>query len=206
MRRRTWLLTGLTILAPFSLVACGEASERLSEEAAERAIEEAGGGNVEIDADSGEVRVETEDGSMTVDENGNMIITDADGNVVTESQTEDGVTQVSTADGMVTTGSGELPQGWPAPALPAGFTVVQGTTLSDSSMNGWTVVAGYEGAVAAACDALAASMSGWTPTAERVTSGDSFCMLGYENGQYTWQASVAADSGTVSAVINVITN
>jgi hypothetical protein len=205
MHRRTWLLTGLTILAPISLVACGGASERISEEAAERAIEEAGGGNVEIDADSGEVKIETEDGSMTVDENGNMVIIDADGNVVTQSQTEDGATQVSTADGMVTTGSGELPEGWPAPELPTGFTVVQGTTISDSSSNGWTVVAGYEGAVTAACDALAASMSGWTPIGERVASGDSFCALSYENGQYTWQATVAADSGTTTAVINVIT-
>jgi hypothetical protein len=104
MRRRTRLLTSLTIPAPISLVARGEASERLSEEAAERAV-------------------------------------------------------------------------------------------------GWTVVAGFEGAVTAACDSLAASMSGWTPTGDMITSGDSFCALGDENGQDIWQASVAADSGTVSTGI-----
>ncbi len=205
MRRRTWILTGLTLVVPLSLAACGEASERLAEEAAEQAIEDAGGGNVEIDSDSGEVRIETEDGSMTVDENGNMVITDADGNVVTQSETEDGVTQVSTADGMFTTGSGELPEGWPAPELPGGFTVLQGSTMSDASTSGWTVVAEFDGDVTSACDALAASMSGWTATSDAAMSSDTFCLLGFENGQYTWQASVADDSGTVSAVINVIT-
>jgi hypothetical protein len=70
---------------------------------------------------------------------------------------------------------------------------------------GWTVVAGFEGAVTAACDSPAASMSRWTPTGDMITAGDSLCALGDDNDQDIWQASVAADSGTVSTVSKVST-
>jgi hypothetical protein len=48
-------------------------------------------------------------------------------------------------------------------------------------------------------------MSGWTATEGMASSSDTFCMLGFEDGQYLWQATIADDGGTVSAVLNVFT-
>jgi hypothetical protein len=207
MRRRSLLVTvPFLLVVPSVLGACGAAADKAAEEAAERAIEEAGGGNVEIDADGGEVKFETDEGTMTVDEDGNMVITDADGNVVTQTETEDGVTQISTDDGSMTIGEDSLPEGWPAPALPDGFTVQQGSSMSDASSMAWTAVASYAGSVNEACDALKASMSGWTVVGETTSSGaSSFCAITFEDATYTWQATVADDSGATTAVLNVIT-
>lgn len=54
-------------VAAFLGAGCGEASERVSEAAAERALEAANGGNVDIniDDDTGEATFETEDGTLS---------------------------------------------------------------------------------------------------------------------------------------------
>lgn len=63
--RRTVAATTLAAFLPLSLAACGESIENAAEEAAEQAIEDANGGEVDIDTDNGEVKVESSDGSYS---------------------------------------------------------------------------------------------------------------------------------------------
>lgn len=69
MQRKTVLATALIGLALVA-TSCGAAVEKLSEEAAERALESASGGDVELDVsgdgDDFTVNVESEDGSFAV--------------------------------------------------------------------------------------------------------------------------------------------
>jgi hypothetical protein len=89
----------------FAVVAtsCGAAAEKLSEEAAERALESASGGDVELDV-SGEgddftVNVESEDGSFAVGSDveipDELQIPVPDGGSATTAGTQDGATFVS---------------------------------------------------------------------------------------------------------------
>ncbi|TWG92296.1 hypothetical protein L615_006600000030 [Nocardioides sp. J9] len=63
--RRTVAATAAAAALPLALSACGEAAEQITERAIEKAAEDAGGADVDIDADSGEVKVESSDGSFS---------------------------------------------------------------------------------------------------------------------------------------------
>ena len=102
MQRKTVLVAALI---GFALVAtsCGAAAEKLSEEAAERALESASGGDVELDV-SGEgddftVNVESEDGSFAVGSDveipSELQIPVPDGGNATTAGTQDGAVFVS---------------------------------------------------------------------------------------------------------------
>lgn len=57
----------VTALVPLLLAGCGTVTENLAEEAAERAAEAGGGGDVEVDVDDeGNVSVESDEGSISV--------------------------------------------------------------------------------------------------------------------------------------------
>ena len=68
MRIRTVLLVAATAV---SLTACDSAMEQLTEEVAERAAEQSGAGDTEIDIDEeGGLSVETDEGSLNIDASG----------------------------------------------------------------------------------------------------------------------------------------
>jgi hypothetical protein len=201
MRARSILFTFPLLIAPAVLTSCGNSAE----EAAERAIENETGGDVEIDSDGGGFQVETDEGSMTVDEDGNMVITDADGNVVMQGDGEGGITNISTPDGVVVMGGGSLPDGWPAPALPDGTTILQASRVEESGTTNWTVLIEYGGDPAAACEAFKATMDGWSKTAEQTIEGDSpMCSLVFEKDgvEWTMYASGTPD-GTSSGGVSI---
>ncbi|MGD2101872.1 MAG: hypothetical protein PVG83_06510 [Acidimicrobiia bacterium] len=65
MVRSRLSLAALATVFLLLLAACSP-GEELAEELAEQALEEQGGGDVEIDSDSGEVNIESDDGSFTI--------------------------------------------------------------------------------------------------------------------------------------------
>jgi hypothetical protein len=93
------------VVIGFALVAtsCGAAAEKLSEEAAERALESAGGGDVELDVsgdgDEFTVNVESEDGTFSVGSDveipSELQIPVPDGGSATTAGTQDGAVFVS---------------------------------------------------------------------------------------------------------------
>lgn len=122
MRRITTLL--LVAVAGLVLASCGEATERLTEEAIEQS---AGGGEVDIEED-GSVSIENDDGSFSAD---------ADGNVNIES--EDGSFNI---DGQ----SGELPDDFPDVPLPDDFEVRTSSSQSDGEGTIFSVHGTVDGA------------------------------------------------------------
>jgi hypothetical protein len=201
--RRTTLAA--LVIAPLAVVVtgCGALAEEAAERAVEEAAEEAAGGG-EIDIDGGSVNIQTDEGSMTVDEDGNMVITDADGNVVTQASEEDGRTVISTEDGesTFTVGEDSLPEGWPGPDLPSGFTVVNGSRV-EGAQNSWSVGYTFDGSFDDACSAMEGSLGGWTQTFKTVTSGEGAnCLFGYESDAYQLTANVT-ETDRIDAFISV---
>lgn len=63
--RRTLAVAATALVLPFTLSACGEASEKAAEEAAEQAIKDSAGDDVDVDFKDGEVKIENSDGTIT---------------------------------------------------------------------------------------------------------------------------------------------
>ncbi len=96
--RRTTVIASLAVLG---LTAAACSSEDAAESFLENALEQEGGGDVDLDFGSdGGFSIETDEGSMSIDEDGNFVITDESGEVITGDVDVDG-------DGGVTIESDE---------------------------------------------------------------------------------------------------
>ncbi len=96
--RRTTIIASLAVLG---LTAAACSSEDAAESFLENALEQEGGGDVDLDFGSdGGFSIETDEGSMSIDEDGNFVITDESGEVITGDVDVDG-------DGGVTIESDE---------------------------------------------------------------------------------------------------
>lgn len=158
---------------------CGEASDKIAEKAAEKAIENQTGGDVDIDADGGGVRVETPDG---------VFESDAEGNFSMESE-----------DGTVTAGAG-LPEDWPEDLpLPDGVEVVYGS----SSPEGATVTLTGTGSVDDLMAEFEDLYGDWTAEDESTmeSGGTSFRSARFVDGNRSLSVSVSDSGGEATAAL-----
>lgn len=145
---------GLAVVVVVVATACG--GDELAERIIEDRIEAESGGDLDVDLDSdgGSFSIETEDGAMTFDADGDggVSIEGVDGEGGEFSvESEDGVTVIETEDGdaTITSGGGDLPDGFPADiALPADLEILlsqsadmgggqQGQLVAGSAPGGW---------------------------------------------------------------------
>lgn len=174
--RRRLLALGLVPVLTFTM-SCGKAAEKASEKMAEKALEDAGGGNVDIGKD-GSIKIETEDGTYQ---------SDGDGNV-----------RIETEDGTSVAGQG-VPEGWPDDVpIPDKAAVSYGA----SSPDGLMVTLTAPGAPADVYDDLKASLDGWTAEDEFSANGSGTDMKSarFVDGERSVNVSVSDDGNGASMV------
>lgn len=167
-----------TALAGAALVfaACG-GGDSISENLAEEAIEQAGGGDVDIDSDGGSVNIDTDEGSMSVDEDGNV--------------------EIETEDGSFSS-SGDIPEGFPDEVpLPDGLDVGSGAVTDGPEGESYQVAGSVDGDPADVFAELIAQFedAGFDKESEaNNTSGGSFFgNAGFTDG--TWTVNVSVTDG-----------
>jgi hypothetical protein len=142
------LLAASAAAGALLLAGCGAASEKLAEEATERAIESQGGGNVEIDTDGdGSINIETDEGTYSADGEGNF--------------------NLETGDGSFSAGSGSMPDGWPDDVpLPDDFEVITGSTMDNSEGTVLSATGTSSTPAADVVDDMKAALDDWTVSGE----------------------------------------
>ncbi|MDE0804239.1 MAG: hypothetical protein OSA99_13075 [Acidimicrobiales bacterium] len=114
----------LSVVAMLALASCGEAAEKLAEEAIEQS---AGGGEADIN-DDGSFSFENDEGSFSVDDEGNVKIEGEDGEFSLDSSTD-----------------GELPDDFPDVPLPDGFSPQSNSKQSDGDQTIYTAFGTADG-------------------------------------------------------------
>lgn len=177
-RRRRLLALGLVPALAFT-AGCGKASEKLAEKAAERALEDAGGGNVDIGKD-GSIKIETEDGVYETDGDGNFRV-----------ETDDGVS----------IGGSDIPDGWPEDVPVPESTVSYGASSPDGLMVTLTV----DGSAGDVYDDIKASLDGWDVEDEYSSSsaGSEMRTATFKKGARTLTVS-AADNGEGGSGVTMV--
>lgn len=168
-RRRNLIALGLVPALTFTM-SCGKAAEKAGEKMAEQALEDAGGGNVDIGKD-GQIKIETKDGTYESDGQGNV--------------------RIETEDGTTTAGSG-LPDGWPDDVPVPGDASV---TYGSASPEGLMVTLQIKGSPADAFDELKAALDGWAVEDEYSASGSGTDMRSarFVDGERAVTVSIVSD-------------
>jgi flagellar basal body rod protein FlgF len=134
---------------------CGDAADKVAEQAVERAIESETGGDVDIDTDGdGSVSFETDEGSFSSDGEGNLEIESADGS-----------TSISS--------DGEIPEGWPEEVpLPADLEVTLGSSMDAADGRLLSVMGTTSESATDLLDEMKAALADWTISGEVVSTTD----------------------------------
>lgn len=138
----------LPIAISLAVSGCGlkkKFEERAAEELAERLMEGAGGGEIDVEIDGEHVTVKDNEGKQIIDadgKSGKVVITDADGKTVTSVTDPDGKTKVTGSDGSELVAGHELPEDLPM-ELPALAKVEMAGRIKSGEDKGttWTVTA-----------------------------------------------------------------
>lgn len=185
MRRTRSTLVSLAAAGAL-LAACG--GDSVSENLAEKALEQAGGGDVDINSEDGSFSVENEDGSFSVDEEGNL--------------------DIETDDGSFSS-SGDLPEGFPDDVpLPDGFELQQGSKSTDGDQTIYTVFGTVDGDPADVFADIVAQYedAGYDVQNKTETNSNDDFMggAGFVNDDHTVSMSVFGDgAGQTTVSLNV---
>jgi len=118
MRAPSIVISVLAPVALASLAACGvkeRIHDRIEQEVAEKVVEVAAGGEIDVEANEGEVSIEGKDGSkVRVDgHDGKMVVTDAEGKTHVYEQGADGSATVTNSEGLDAEFAAKIPAGFP---------------------------------------------------------------------------------------------
>ncbi len=201
---RRSMIVGASAALLIALGGCGKAAEKIAERGLEEAIENEGGGDVDIDLGGGGFNIETDEGSIRVGEDGSFVIEGEDGQVITGDSDDGGGFNLQTDDGENVFRAGDgIPDEWPSDVpRPDGLSTVQGTYSSSGGFVQITVVGTPSGTAADYLASYAASVEALGYERTSYFEGNGNTQYSFEGP--TWLVTLFGnDNGAPTATVGV---
>ncbi len=180
---------------------CGKAVDKIAERAAEKAIGDAAGGDLDISGDGFTFRSGDGEISYQVDDDGNVVMRGPDGEVITADS--DGNMTMSGPDGETTYTTGEnaeVPDGWPRfLAPPDGATLLTSHASTEGDQRVGSITAEVDGPVEDTYEGYkkALQAEGFEIGSDSFTqsSGGDFASLSGQRGDLEVNIGIGSGSG-----------